>query len=91
MEILDNFLILALHVLCFIAGMKISDKYHHEKDQQVERQVRLAQARIRANDYAPYVAPVERKYKAPIGAPFVDRINQNGRATQQINPDKPIS
>jgi hypothetical protein len=28
MQILDNFLILAIHILCFIAGIKLADKYH---------------------------------------------------------------
>lgn len=91
MQILDNFLILAIHVACFIAGMKISDKYHDEKDRQVERQIRLTQARIRAGDFGVYVPPIERKYRQPIGARFADRLKTNGHATQQINADKPIS
>ena len=92
MNILDNFLIIAIHVLCFYAGMRISDKYHEQERQRVETEVRLANARFHANDYAVYVPPAPVKQKRmPIGQPFMDRVKQNGRATQQITSDKPIS
>lgn len=92
MNILDNFLIIAIHVLCFYAGMRISDKYHERERQRVETEVRLANARFHANDYAVYVPPAPPKPKrCPIGQPFADRLAQNKRATQQISADKPIS
>ena len=92
MNILDNFLIIAIHVICFYAGMKISDKYHREEQQRVDYELRLMQARLRANDYAVYVPqrPIKTK-RMPIGAPFEDRLKTEGRATQQISPTKPIA
>lgn len=88
MQILDNLIIICLVALSFFAGVRLADKYHREEKQQVEREVRLAQARMLANDYAPYVAPVKRM---PIGARFEERLRTNKRATQQISPEKPIS
>lgn len=88
MQILDNFIIIALHVICFYAGMKISDRYHEKEQSRIDYEVRLATARQKANDYGAYVAPPK---KAPIGQPFIDKLHETGRATQQINPDKPIS
>ena len=90
MQILDNFLIIAIHALCFWAGVKMADRYHDQEQRRVDYEVRLAQARMRANDYAVYVAPPEKKKRMPIGQPFADRLKANGRATQQISPEKPI-
>lgn len=89
MQILDNFIIIALHFACFWAGVRLADRYHREEKQQIDYEVRLAQARMGAKDYAVYVAPP--KKKAMIGQPFMDRLNKTGRATQQINSDKPIA
>lgn len=74
----------------FFAGVRTSDRYHEEQRRQVEYEIRLAQARMKAKDYAVYVKPVERK-RMPIGQPFFDRLKKNGRATQQISKSKQIS
>ena len=90
MQILDNLIIVGLHIACFWAGVCLSDRYHREQRQQVDYEVRLAQARMSAGDYAAYVAPPYRK-RSPIGQPFFDRMKSNGQAVQQINTDKPIA
>ena len=87
MQILDNLIIVAIHVLCFWAGMHISDKYHREQEAKVDYEVRLAQARIQANDYSVYVP----RKRMPIGQPFLDRLKTNGHATQHISPEKTIA
>ena len=90
MQILDNLIIVGLHIACFWAGICLADRYHRQEKQQVEYEVRLAQARMQAGDYAVYVAPPKKKHY-PIGQPFLDRMKENGQAVQQINPDKPIA
>lgn len=90
MDIIDMIVEAGLYAACFIAGMRTSDRYHEEQRRQIEYEVRLAQARMKAKDYAAYVKPVERK-RMPIGQPFFDRLKNNGRATQQINKSKEIS
>lgn len=90
MDIINMIVEVGLYAACFIAGLRTSDRYHDEQRRQVEYEVRLAQARMKAKDYAPYVKPVERK-RMPIGQPFFDRLKKNGRATQQINRSKEIS
>lgn len=78
MQILDNVLILLLPVIAFIAGKKISDGYH-------ERILSEYEFMLRRQDIEKgigYVPPVK-KY-VPIGQPFMDRLKENGRATQAI-------
>lgn len=91
MQILDNFIIIALHIICFYAGMKISDRYHEKEQSRIDYEVRLATARQKANDYGVYVAPEKRRRKQPIGQLFMDRLQDYGQATQQINSDKPVA
>lgn len=93
MQILDNFIIVALHVICFYAGMKISDHYHDKQQSRIDYEVRLATARQKANDYGVYVAPEKKRRltKQPIGQTFMDRLQDYGQATQQINSDKPVA
>ena len=80
MQILDNIIILALPVLAFIAGKIISDKYHERQIQELEYQLRL----YAAEHGVGYVAPPAKKKYVPIGQPFMDRLKENGRATQAI-------
>ena len=79
MHILDNVIIVSIIVSAFIAGMKISDRYHFKAQQHEEYALRLQNARIQSGDYAAYVAP-----PGPLGQEFETRLKENGRATQQI-------
>lgn len=83
MQMLDNFIILTLIVLAFIAGKKISDGYHDRQISELEYQLRLYAAERGVG----YVAPPARKKFVPIGQPFMDKLKENGRATQSLrNP-----
>lgn len=83
MQIVDNIIILLLPVIAFIAGKKISDSYHESIIQHLEYQLRLYAAERGVGYVAP---PVKRKY-VPIGQPFMDKLKENGRATQALrNP-----
>lgn len=90
MDVIDIVVVVGLCSACFFAGLRTSDRYHEEQNRQVSYEVRLAQARITAKDYAPYVAPPKKK-RMPIGQPFLDKLKANGRATQQISKSKQIS
>lgn len=80
MQILDNIIILTLPVLAFITGKKISDHYHENIIQHLEYQLRLNAAR----DGVGYVAPPVKKKFVPIGQPFMDKLKENGHATQSL-------
>jgi hypothetical protein len=83
MQILDNVIILSLPVLAFIAGKIISDRYHERQIQELEYQLRLYAAERGVGYVAP---PAKRKY-VPIGQPFMDKLKENGHATQALrNP-----
>lgn len=80
MQILDNIIILLLPVLAFIAGKKISDRYNDKIIAELQYELRLRSAK----EGVGYVAPPVKKQLVPIGQPFMDKLKQNGRATQQI-------
>lgn len=80
MQILDNVIILSLIVVSFFVGKHISDRYHSRQIDELEYQLRLAAA----EKGVAYVAPPVRK-RVPIGQPFMDRLKENGRATQRIS------
>ena len=82
MQILDNIIILLLPVIAFIAGKKISDSYHESTIQQLTYQLRLNAAERGVG----YVAPPVKipKKVVPIGQDFMDRLKENGRATQTL-------
>ena len=80
MQILDNVIILILIVLAFIAGKLISDRYN-------ERIIEYLQYVIRC--YAGekgvgFVAFPVKKKSFPIGQPFMDKLKENGHATQTL-------
>lgn len=93
MEILDTFLIIALHVLCFIAGVKLANYYNRLTRQEVkdalERQFVRLQARSDADDPCkPYVSRLK-KFE-PTGdydgdppslftTEMMDELKQNGK------------
>jgi hypothetical protein len=81
MQIIDNAVILALIVLAFIAGMKISDRYHANliNEYQYIQKIMAAQKGLG------YIAPPVKKPIVQIGQPFMDRLKENGRATQILN------
>lgn len=81
MQMLDNFIILSLIAIAFFAGKRISDNYHDKIIQELQYQLRLRSAK----EGVGYVAPPAKKQIVPIGQPFMDKLKQNGRATQQIS------
>lgn len=80
MQIVDNIVIILLIVLSFFAGKRISDNYHRQQLDEMEYQLRLSAAEKGVG----YVAPPPRK-RMPIGQPFMDRLKENGRATQRLS------
>lgn len=91
MDIINMIVVVGLCGASFFAGIHVSDRYHEEQRRQIEYEVRLAQARMKAKDFAPYVAPPTKIRRMPIGQPFLDKLKSNGRATQQISKSKEIS
>lgn len=81
MRIIDNIIILLLIVIAFVSGKKISDSYHNDQIRELEYLLRLSAAEKGIG----YVAPPVKKKFVPIGQPFMDRLKENGRATQQIS------
>jgi len=80
MQIIDNIVILLLIFGAFVLGKRISDSYHEKQIQELEFQLRLAAAEKGVGYVAP---PVKKKY-VPIGQPFMDKLKENGHATQQL-------
>ena len=80
MQIIDNIIILALPVIAFIAGKVISDRYHERQIQELEYQLRLYAAERGVG----YVAPPAKKKCFQIGQPFMDKLKENGHATQAL-------
>lgn len=80
MQIIDNIIILLLLVLSFIAGKRISDSYHEYIIEHLEYQLRLNSA----HQGVGYVAPPVKRKSFPIGQPFMDRLKENGHATQTL-------
>ena len=82
MQMLDNFIILALIALAFFVGKKISDNYHDRTIQELQYQLRLESAKFGVGYVAP---PPTKKQRVPIGQPFMDKLKETGRAVQQID------
>ena len=81
MQILDNIIILVLPVLAFIAGKRMSDKYNADKIRELEYMLRLNAAERGVG----YIAPQPVRKYAPIGQEFMDKLRENGRATQKVS------
>lgn len=75
----ENLVILVLIVLSFISGKKISDSYNEKRISEIEYQLRL----MAAEKGVGYVVPPAPR-STPIGQPFMDKLKENGRATQRI-------
>lgn len=84
MQILDNVIIILLVIAAFLAGKKISDNYHDEQIAELEFQLRLEAAQKGVG----YVAPPPKKKFVPIGQDFMDRLKENGHATQTLRTPK---
>ena len=81
MQIVDNIIILLLPVIAFFVGKRISDNYHERQIQSLEYQIRLYAAEKGVGYVAP---PIKMPKKMPIGQPFMDRLKENGHATQTL-------
>ena len=82
MQIINNIIIVLLPVLAFYAGKTFSDRYHRYILDELEYILRLQAAQKGTG----YVAPPPRKQY--VGQNFMDKLHQNGRAVQQINPNQ---
>lgn len=79
MQILDNIIILCLPVISFFVGKRISDSYSNARIQELQYQIRL----MAAEKGIGYIqTPVMKR--VPIGQNFMDKLKENGRATQRI-------
>ena len=79
MQLLDNFIILALIAAAFFGGKKMSDSYHRTIISELQYQLRLSAAEKGMG----YVAPPVKRVQ--LGQPFMDRLKENKRAVQQLN------
>lgn len=52
MQILDNFLIIALHILCFISGLKLANYYNTKRETEVKDALERQFLRLRAHSDA---------------------------------------
>lgn len=83
MQLLDNIIILLLPVISFAIGKRIADKYKQEQIDILTDEIK----RISFSNgigYLPQQQPAK-KY-VPIGQPFMDRLQEFGKATQKISP-----
>jgi len=80
MQIVDNIVILLLIIGAFMFGKHISDTYHEKQIQELIFQLRM----YGAEKGVGYVAPPVKKKFVPIGQPFMDKLKEQGRATQQL-------
>jgi hypothetical protein len=71
---------LVILILAFSAGKMISDRYNDRIISELQFQLRLASAEKGVG----YVAPPAKKKIVPIGQPFMDALQKNGRAVQKI-------
>ena len=84
--ILILFVVLVMIICAFIAGLKLSDKYYRQfeedKRHSLEKQYLRLIARADADDpAAPYVA----KRRVQLPPEFEARLRQNKRATMTLN------
>ena len=84
MQILDNVIIILFIIAAFLAGKKISDNYNQSIINELEYQLRL----YAAEKGVGFVAPPPKKKFVPIGQPFMDRLKENGHATQTLRTPK---
>ncbi len=105
MQIIDNLIIMLLHVLCFYAGMKIANYYNEkalsEKKDALERQYLRLRTRSDADDpcrpYSYHVQPQFTQAPAAMSAEpgmsanmFTDMCSVNSGNTGDCDGDSPI-
>lgn len=71
MKILDNLIIVTLHVLCFIAGLKVANYYNRkaqlETKEALEKQFLRLRVRADADDPCkPYIGPQVVRYNTQV-------------------------
>ena len=104
MQIIDNIIIVSIHVLCFIAGMRLANFYNRkaeiEKKEALEKQFLRLKVRADADDPCkPYIAPQYAQYIPVnyntgdfdgdlVNEEFMNRLKKTGRATIKINKTK---
>ena len=81
--------VLFMIIASFVAGLKLSDYYHWQAQQQQDYALRKQYARLKAGCDAddscqPYVAPPQTRRRNPIPASFVDHLRRNGSATIRV-------
>ena len=81
MKILDNLIIIILLMLAFYAGKKTSDNYNTSIIEELRYVIRMNAAERGVG----YVAPPVRRRRNVLGQEFMDKLRQNGKATQQID------
>lgn len=90
MGILDTFLILLIHVLCFVSGLALSDRYHreakYEQKHALEQQYQRLMAGRDADDPCkPYVFNnSDTDGDQFITQEFMDKLHENGAATMKV-------
>jgi hypothetical protein len=81
MQILDNLLIVGLIIAAFFSGLKVAGHYYNKLIAHHEYTERL----MAAQNGVGYVALPQEKKHVPIGQPFMDALQKNGRATQKLS------
>ena len=80
MQILDNLIILTLIILSFISGLKLAGHYYEKCISEYQYALKI----MTADKGLGYIAPPQKKKVVPIGQPFMDRLKENGHATQAL-------
>lgn len=89
MQILDNFLIIALHILCFISGLKLANYYNAKQEAEVKDALERQFLRLRAHSDAddpcrPYGRQV---FYQPVPLSPQPRVDEDGDNLQPITQD----
>ncbi|MBP5742718.1 MAG: hypothetical protein J6W49_04690 [Paludibacteraceae bacterium] len=80
MQIIDNIIILSLIVLAFLSGKKISDIYNNKIIEELKAQCK----KYEIEKGIGYVAREVPQKRIHIGQDFMDRLKENGHATQTL-------
>lgn len=77
---LDNLIILLLIVGAFIAGLALAGMYWKRLVDEWRYTCKI----LSADKGLGYIAPPQREKVLPIGQDFMDKLRENGRATQAL-------
>lgn len=79
---------LVLIIGSFIAGLKLSDWYHRQAEQERQYALEKQFLRLRAGvDFDDPSGPYISRHKNPLPPEFEERLRKNGRATVSLNPN----